>query len=55
MLIKVYSASGHGVDASTITVEVNVGGTAVIGKLNYAMVGLPDNAIREGYQELNLL
>lgn len=52
MLVKLFSAAGHGVDASTITVEVNVGGTAITGKINYWMVGLPDNAIREGYQRI---
>lgn len=52
MLVKLFSAAGHGVDASTITVEVNAGGTAVAGKINYWMVGLPDNAIKEGYQRI---
>ena len=52
MLVKLFSAAGHGVDASTITVEVNCGGTAVTGKINYWMVGLPDNAIKEGYQRI---
>ncbi len=52
MLVKLFSAAGHGVDASTITVEVNAGGSAVSGKINYWMVGLPDNAIREGYQRI---
>jgi hypothetical protein len=49
MLVKLFSAAGHGVDASTITVEVNAGGSAVSGKINYWMVGLPDNAIKEGW------
>jgi magnesium chelatase family protein len=52
MLVKLFSAAGHGVDASTITVEVNAGGSAVSGKINYWMVGLPDNAIKEGYQRI---
>ena len=52
MLVKLFSATGHGVDASTITIEVNCGGTAVTGKINYWMVGLPDNAIKEGYQRI---
>jgi magnesium chelatase family protein len=52
MLVKLFSAAGHGVDASTITIEVNCGGTAVTGKINYWMVGLPDNAIKEGYQRI---
>ncbi len=42
MLVKTYGSAIHGVDAFTITVEVNVGsGTKV------HMVGLPDNAIKE--------
>ncbi|MFZ1257650.1 MAG: YifB family Mg chelatase-like AAA ATPase [Saprospiraceae bacterium] len=52
MLVKLFSAAGHGVDASTITVEVNAGGTVVTGKISYWMVGLPDNAIKEGYQRI---
>ncbi|MCH9659321.1 MAG: YifB family Mg chelatase-like AAA ATPase [Bacteroidetes bacterium] len=42
MLTKVYGSAVFGVDATTITVEVNVD----IG-VGYHLVGLPDNAIRE--------
>src|SRR5690625_2177933 len=42
MLTKVYGSAVFGVEATTITVEVNV--AAGIG---YHLVGLPDNAIRE--------
>ncbi len=42
MLTKVYGSAVFGVDATTITVEVNVD-TGV----GYHMVGLPDNAIKE--------
>ncbi|MAP54616.1 MAG: magnesium chelatase, partial [Altibacter sp.] len=42
MLTKVYGSAVFGVDATTITVEVNVD----IG-IGYHLVGLPDNAIRE--------
>jgi magnesium chelatase family protein len=52
MLYKSYSAAVHGVDARTITVEVNAGGTVAAGKINYFMVGLPDNAVKEGYQRI---
>ncbi|MFT5725056.1 MAG: magnesium chelatase family protein [Bacteroidia bacterium] len=42
MLTKSYGSAVHGVDAYTITIEVNVGnGTRV------HMVGLPDNAVKE--------
>ncbi|MBK6859382.1 MAG: YifB family Mg chelatase-like AAA ATPase [Saprospiraceae bacterium] len=52
MLVKLFSAAGHGVDASTIVVEVNAGGNVISGKISYWMVGLPDNAIKEGYQRI---
>lgn len=42
MLVKVYGSSVFGVEATTITVEVNV--TSGIG---YHLVGLPDNAVKE--------
>jgi magnesium chelatase family protein len=52
MLIKSFSAAVHGVDARTITVEVNAGGTVALGKLNYFLVGLPDNAVKEGQHRI---
>lgn len=52
MLYKSYSAAVHGVDARTITVEVNAGGVVAAGKINYFLVGLPDNAVKEGYQRI---
>ncbi len=45
MLVKTFGSAVYGVDAATITIEVNVAGE---GKLNYVVVGLPDNAIKEG-------
>ncbi|TBW26806.1 YifB family Mg chelatase-like AAA ATPase [Gramella sp. KN1008] len=42
MLVKVFGSAVFGVEATTITVEVNV--TAGIG---YHLVGLPDNAVKE--------
>jgi magnesium chelatase family protein len=47
MLVKTYGSAVYGVDAITITVEVNV----MKGK-NYFIVGLPDNAIRESLQRV---
>jgi magnesium chelatase family protein len=42
MLVKTFGSAVYGVNAITITVEVNVGeGT------NYFLVGLPDNAVKE--------
>lgn len=42
MLIKVYGSAVFGVDATTITVEVNIDKG-----VGYHLVGLPDNAIKE--------
>ncbi len=42
MLKKVYGSADFGVEATTITVEVNVDGG-----IGYHLVGLPDNAIKE--------
>lgn len=53
MLIKTYSSAVYGVDARTITVEVNIGGP-ITGhtKVGYYMVGLPDNAVKEGFHRI---
>ena len=42
MLTKVYGSAVFGVEASTITVKVNVDKG-----VGYHLVGLPDNAVRE--------
>jgi len=47
MFAKSFGSSVYGVDASTITVEVNIGGGT-----KYYMVGLPDNAVREAWQRI---
>ncbi|WP_126244952.1 YifB family Mg chelatase-like AAA ATPase [Chitinophaga rhizosphaerae] len=42
MLVRIFGSAIHGVDAITITIEVNVGqGT------RFCLVGLPDNAVKE--------
>ena len=47
MLVKVFGSTVQGIDATTITMEVNVAsGTG------YFMVGLPDNAVREAWQRM---
>ena len=47
MLAKTFGSAVYGVDAFTVTVEVNVGqGT------NFYMVGLPDNAVKESQQRV---
>lgn len=48
MLVTTSSSAVQGVDARTITVEVNTGGNAAPGKPWYHLVGLPDSAIKEG-------
>jgi len=47
MFAKAFGSAVYGVDASTITVEVNIGGGT-----KYFMVGLPDNAVREAWQRI---
>ena len=52
MLTKTYASAVFGVDARTITVEVNAGGPIGSSQNNYFMVGLPDNAVKEGRQRI---
>jgi magnesium chelatase family protein len=47
MLVKTYGSAVFGVNATTITVEVNVS----IG-VNFFMVGLPDSAVKESQQRI---
>jgi len=48
MLVKTYGSAVYGVDALTITIEVNISG----GNPKYLMVGLPDNAVKESLQRV---
>ena len=52
MLFKTYASTLMGVEATTITVEVNAGGLVPAGYSHYNMVGLPDSAIKEGFQRI---
>ncbi len=52
MLVKTYASTVQGVDAQTIVVEVNSGGTVPAGKNYYFLVGLPDNAVKEGFRRI---
>ena len=45
MFVKTFGSAVYGVNACTITVEVNVGG----GGAKFYHVGLPDNAVRESF------
>ncbi len=47
MLVKSYSSAVFGINATTITIEVNLG----IG-VNFYLVGLPDNSVKESQQRI---
>ncbi len=49
MLVKTYGSAVYGVDASIITVETNV----AAGGVNFYMVGLPDNAVKESQMRIH--
>lgn len=48
MLVKVFGSAVLGVDAITITIEVDTPG----GKPEYIIVGLPDNAVKESIERI---
>lgn len=48
MLVKTYGSAVFGVEAITITIEVNVNSQGQ----NYYIVGLPDNAVKESLQRV---
>lgn len=52
MLVTTYASAVQGVEAQLITVEVNAGGKIPEGKLYYTLVGLPDNAVKEGFSRI---
>jgi magnesium chelatase family protein len=47
MLVKTYGSAVHGINAITITIEVNTSGG-----FKFYMVGLPDNAVKESQQRI---
>lgn len=47
MLVKTFSATVLGIDAVTITIEVNLGQG-----INFFLVGLPDSAVKESQQRI---
>lgn len=47
MLVKTFSCAIQGISAETVTVEVNVDQG-----IQFAMVGLPDNAVKESHQRI---
>jgi magnesium chelatase family protein len=48
MLIKTFGSAVHGVNATTITVEVNIDQG-----INFYLVGLPDSAVKESQQRID--
>lgn len=48
MLVKTYGSAVHGVDATTITVEVNIDKG-----INFSLVGLPDSAVKESQHRID--
>jgi len=49
VLVKTFGSAVYGIEAITITVEVNISGGS---KPFYLIVGLPDNAVRESMQRV---
>ncbi|MCZ2223290.1 MAG: YifB family Mg chelatase-like AAA ATPase [Chitinophagales bacterium] len=48
MLVKTFGSAVYGVEAISITIEVNISN----GDLKYYIVGLPDNAVKESFQRI---
>ena len=51
-LVKTFGSSVHGVNAFTVTIEVNVSVSGAGADIKYFMVGLPDNSIRESWHRI---
>ena len=47
MLVKTFGSAVYGIDATKVTVEVNVSKG-----VNFHLVGLPDNAVKESQQRI---
>ena len=47
MLVKTYGSAVFGLDATTITIEVNISRG-----VNFVLVGLPDSAVKESYSRI---
>lgn len=48
MLVKTFGSAVHGITATTVTVEVNMGQG-----INFYLVGLPDSAVKESHQRID--
>ena len=49
MFVKTFGSAVYGVNAYTITIEVNVSGDGA----GYSLVGLPDNAVKESWLRIH--
>jgi magnesium chelatase family protein len=47
LLVKTFGSAVYGIEATTITVEVNIAAGT-----QYHIVGLPDNAVKESYYRI---
>ena len=47
MLVKVFSAAVQGIEATTVTIEVNLSRG-----VKFFLVGLPDNAVKESHERI---
>ena len=48
MLVKVFSGAINGIEATTITLEVNI-----LNGAKFSIVGLPDNSVKESQQRID--
>jgi magnesium chelatase family protein len=48
MLVKTFGSAVYGINATTITIEVNISKG-----INFSIVGLPDNAVKESQQRID--
>lgn len=48
MLVKTFGSAVHGINATTVTVEVHMGQG-----INFYLVGLPDSAVKESHQRID--
>lgn len=48
MFVKTFGSAVHGISATTVTVEVNIGQG-----INFYLVGLPDSAVKESHQRID--
>ena len=48
MLVKIFSGAVNGIEATTITLEVNI-----LNGAKFIIVGFPDNAVKESQQRID--